>query len=128
MNKKRILLIDDDLQFGRLTQLTLQATANFEVSVQSDSRKAIETAREFKPDLILLDILMPGLDGGDIERLLEGDPKLCEVPILVVSAIVSENDAGPDGLVQSGGNVMVPKTIDPSMLIQCIEDRLCGKI
>ncbi|NNE93705.1 MAG: response regulator [Verrucomicrobiales bacterium] len=128
MNKRKILVIDDDLQFGKLTRLNLEQTGFFDVSIENDSTKAIDTAREFKPDLILLDIVMPGLDGGDVERLLKEDAMLKDVPILVVSAIVSEADLPPggDGGKTVGDDFMVPKTINPSLLIEIIESRLGG--
>ncbi len=127
MEKRKLLVIDDDVPFGKLTRLNLEQTGNFEVEVQSDSTKALETAREFKPDIILLDIVMPGLDGGDVERLLKADPYLGKVPVILVSAIVSESDAGGSGpVVQSGGDVMLPKTVGFDVLLKCIEDRISG--
>ena len=124
MKKKRILIVDDDPQFGVLAKLSLEETGMFEVSVQTDSNTAVPTAREFLPDLILLDIVMPGLDGGDVQNLLRSDPMLRDVPVLIVSAIVSGEDADEDGIVESGGDTMLPKTVDPRALISKIEQKL----
>lgn len=124
MKKKRILIVDDDPQFGVLAKLTLEETGLFEVSVKTDSNGAIDAAREFRPDLILLDIVMPGLDGGDVQALLKNDPLLCHVPVLIVSAIVSGEDADEDGIVYSGGDTLLPKTVNPAVLIEKIEGKL----
>jgi CheY-like chemotaxis protein len=124
MKKKRILIIDDDPQFGLLAKLTLEETGMFEVSVTTDSNEAIPAAREFLPDLILLDIVMPGLDGGDVQALLRNDPMLRDVPVLIVSAIVSGEDADDDGVVYSAGDTLLPKTVNPRVLIEKIEQKL----
>ncbi|MCB1207097.1 MAG: response regulator [Verrucomicrobiae bacterium] len=121
---KRILIVDDDPQFGILAKLTLEETGMFEVKVQNESNDALAVARSFLPDLILLDIVMPGLDGGDVQALLKNDPLLHDVPVLIVSAIVSGEDADDDGIVYSGGDTLLPKTVNPKVLIEKIEQKL----
>lgn len=128
MKKKRILIVDDDPQFGVLAKLTLEETGIFDVTVQTDSNEAISTAREFLPDLILLDIVMPGLDGGDVQALLKNDPILCDIPVLIVSAIVAGEDTDDDGIVYSGGDTLLPKTVDPKAMIEKIEQKLAEVI
>lgn len=128
MTKKRILIVDDDPQFGNLAKLNLSMRDVFEVEVQSDSGKAIDTAREFKPDLILLDVVMPGLDGGDVQALLRKDPHLADVPVLIVSALVSQEDADDNGIAHSGGTAMLPKTVSPDLMVKCIEEKLAGRL
>lgn len=124
MKMKRILIVDDDPQFGILAKLTLEETGMFEVMVQNESNDALAVARSFLPDLILLDIVMPGLDGGDVQALLKNDPLLHDVPVLIVSAIVSGEDADDDGIVYSGGDTLLPKTVNPKVLIEKIEQKL----
>lgn len=124
MKMKRILIVDDDPQFGILAKLTLEETGMFEVKVQNESNDALAVARSFLPDLILLDIVMPGLDGGDVQALLKNDPLLHDVPVLIVSAIVSGEDADDDGIVYSGGDTLLPKTVNPKVLIEKIEQKL----
>lgn len=124
MKMKRILIVDDDPQFGILAKLTLEETGMFEVMVQNESNDALAVARTFLPDLILLDIVMPGLDGGDVQALLKNDPLLHDVPVLIVSAIVSGEDADDDGIVYSGGDTLLPKTVNPKVLIEKIEQKL----
>ena len=124
MKMKRILIVDDDPQFGILAKLTLEETGMFEVKVQNESNDALAVARSFLPDLILLDIVIPGLDGGDVQALLKNDPLLHDVPVLIVSAIVSGEDADDDGIVYSGGDTLLPKTVNPKVLIEKIEQKL----
>lgn len=94
MSKPKILVIDDDPQFSALVQLNLGQSGEYEVAIENDSTKAMKLAREFKPDLVILDIVMPGLDGGDIERLFRADPDLSDVPIIIMSAIVENIPQG----------------------------------
>ena len=62
--KKRILLVDDEPSITRLLKLNLEQTGDYEVATENVSKAALATAEEFRPDLILLDVMMPDLDGG----------------------------------------------------------------
>jgi two-component system, OmpR family, response regulator len=88
MHKKRILIVDDDVSSTRLTKLNLEATNRFDVRIEKWPEDTLATAREYKPDLIILDIMMPGLFGGDVAERLRADPQFRFVPILFVSAAV----------------------------------------
>src|ERR1035438_4062424 len=77
--KKRILVVDDEPALTRMIKLTLEQTEQYEVRTENLGRKAIEAAREFKPELILLDVLMPDMLGSEIAAQLEQDPELSAV-------------------------------------------------
>jgi DNA-binding response OmpR family regulator len=124
MNPKRILIIDDDKGLTQMVKLNLQATGHYEVCIENCSTHAVETARRFHPDLILLDYVMPGLDGGDVTLRLQEDPLLSSVPIIMVSALVSNAEASPDGTVSCGGQVMLAKPVTMRNLLKCIERHL----
>src|SRR4051812_5997949 len=64
--KRRILIVDDEPDFTFMMGLTLEQTGQFEVRQENDAFQALATAREFLPDLILLDVMMPDMDGGDV--------------------------------------------------------------
>ena len=75
-------------------KLVLEDTGNFEVCVETDSVSALAAARKFQPDVVLLDNLMPVLDGGDVSAQLKQDPFLSSLPIIVVTALVANSEAG----------------------------------
>lgn len=66
MTKKRIMLIDDHPKFTQSMKIYLESTGAYEVREVNSGRRALAAVRHFKPDLILLDIIMPGMDGGDV--------------------------------------------------------------
>ena len=92
MNKKRLLVIDDESGFTRLLKLTLEKTGNFIVREENEGTNAWLTAREFRPDIVFLDIVMPKIDGGDVAQQIRSDPMLANVPIVFLTAIVSERE------------------------------------
>ena len=122
MNPKRILIIDDESGFTRLLKLTLEKTGNFIVREENDGTRAHETAREFKPDLILLDIVMPKIDGGDVASKIKADWSLTKTPIVFLTAIVSNKEAHSSNLI--GGFPFLAKPVSLDNLIKCIEEHL----
>jgi DNA-binding response OmpR family regulator len=88
---KKILLIEDDKLFVRIyrNQLT---KAGYEVKFLENGINAVKTAKEFKPDLIMLDIVMPVKDGFDSLEELKADSMTSEIPVFILSALESETD------------------------------------
>lgn len=121
MAKQRILIIDDEKGFTRMVKLNLEKTGNFEVREENRAPSALMTAREFKPDLILLDVIMPTLDGGDVYAQLQKDRHLKKTPVVFLTATVSKNEAGMHGL-NSGGALFLAKPVSVENLIQCIRE------
>jgi CheY-like chemotaxis protein len=126
MTKKRILIIDDDVPLTQSMRINFEETGDYEVEIVNDSIQAMKRAREFRPDVILLDVVMPGYDGGDISAQLKDDAMLRDVPVLIITALVS-NDETPEGSpVESGGQTMIAKPIKFEKLVQVIESKLGG--
>ena len=73
---RRILIVDDEAGFTRLLKLTLEGTKRYVVKEENDGSRALATARIFRPELVLLDIVMPKMDGGDVARQLSGRPDI----------------------------------------------------
>ena len=88
MAKKRILLVDDEKSFTTLLKLNLEETGEYEVRVENWGEDAFGAARDFDPDLILLDIIMPRMPGGNVAAQMAGDPKLKDIPIVFLTAAV----------------------------------------
>ena len=123
MEKKRILIIDDEAAFTRMVKLNLEGTGAFEVREENRATYAMATAREFKPDLIFLDVIMPAKDGGDIAADLQKDRALKGTPIIFLTATISQREAGAGGLT-SGGSLFLAKPVSVERLVQCINERV----
>jgi CheY-like chemotaxis protein len=120
MSEKRVLIIDDESGFTRLLKLTLQRTGRFEVLEENDGTKAWLTAREFAPDIIFLDVVMPQIDGGDVAQQIRSDPALAHVPIIFLTAIVSSKEGGHE----IGGYPFLAKPVSLDTIVRCIEEHL----
>ncbi len=121
MEKKRILIIDDEPGFTRMVKLNLEKTGFFEVREENKATYAIAAAREFKPDLVLLDVIMPTMDGGDVAAHIKADRHLRDTPVVFLTATVSPSEAG-DGGLNSGGALFLAKPVSVENLIKCIND------
>ena len=88
-----MLVIDDNPASTRLTRLTLERIVTCSILELNHSLRALDTAQSFRPDLVLLDVEMPGLDGATVWRQLRADPGLCRVPIIFLTSLVTEAEA-----------------------------------
>ena len=89
----RILIIDNDRDTTHLVKVLLERTGDYLVLEEHDATKAYQSARDFRPDLILLDIVMPGTDGGEVAARIESDPVLQRTPIIFLTALVTRAEA-----------------------------------
>jgi len=119
--KKRILVVDDEPDFTYSIRMGLETLGNYEVREENAASHARRAAREFMPHLILLDIMMPDLDGSEVAAEIREDHKLRNVPVVFCTALVSKKEVR-HGSCTSGGNVFLPKPFDLEKLIECIED------
>jgi len=122
MDKKKILIVDDESGFTHLLKLTLEKAGDFTVLEENDGTRAREVARTFRPDLILLDIVMPKIDGGEVASQIKSDPVLKDTRIVFLTAIVSKKEAAAGGLI--GGFPFLSKPVTLEGLIQCINENL----
>ena len=121
MEKKRVLIIDDEASFTRMVKLNLEKTGTFEVREENKAAYALAAAREFKPDVILLDVIMPTMDGGDVAAQIRNDRHLKGTPIIFLTATVSQREAG-DGGLNSGGDLFLAKPVSVENLIHCLNE------
>lgn len=119
-DKTRVLVIDDETAFTRMVKLNLEATGRYEVGIVNESPQAVATATEFAPDIILLDIIMPQADGGDVAHDLRTRPATKQIPIVFVSAMVSQKETHR-GFYESGGEHFLAKPVDTATLTGAIE-------
>jgi len=123
MNKKRILIVDDEVSFTRLVKLNLEQAGDYEVRTESNGALAVSAAMAFKPDLILLDNIMPDLDGGDVIARLKSNASLKDIPVVFLTATVRKQEVDARGGV-IGGFPFVAKPVTVSALVVCIEENL----
>jgi CheY-like chemotaxis protein len=121
MDKKRILLVDDEPGVTTMTKLNLERTGNYEVCVENHPGHALEAAKGFHPDMILLDITMPDMDGPEVASQIKADDKLKDTPIVFLTAVVSRYDTG-DNALKRGGQVFLSKPVNLKTLLGCIEE------
>ena len=119
---RRILIVDDEAGFTRLLKITLEGTKRYIVKEENDGSQALVTARQFRPELILLDIVMPKMDGGDVARQIASDPILKDVKIIFLTAIVSQREAAGVGGI--GGFPFMAKPVSLAALTATIEETL----
>jgi len=120
--KPRILVVDNNAQFADRVRLLLEATGNYIACAVNDPRRALEAARSFKPDLVVVDLIMPQADGLEVAAQLEADWALHAVPIVFMTALITPEEAR-DGR-RINGHRVVPKPTHGFDLIKVVEENL----
>ena len=115
---RRILVADDDPVIVRLLQVNFRLEG-YEVETAAHGEEALERARDLQPDLILLDVMMPGLDGWEVCRRLNADPSISHIPIIFLSARAQEEDRRRGR--ELGVAEYVTKPFDPGELVGVID-------
>jgi len=113
----KILIIDDELEITEIVE-TFLTEAGYQVAVENSSLNAASKAREFKPDVILLDIMMPGSDGYAVCKELKQDPNFAETPIIFLTGKDREDDQGRS--FQSGGDMYIKKPFSCERLLEIV--------
>ena len=124
--KKRILVVDDEPALTRMVKLVLEKSGNYEVRTENQGTMAIPAAREFKPDLIFLDVMMPDMGGDEVSAQLKEDAELAKIPFIFMTAIVTPDEVEETGS-NIGGNLFLAKPVKPDQLLATIESTLGGK-
>ncbi|MCA9771391.1 MAG: response regulator transcription factor [Myxococcales bacterium] len=124
MAKERILAVDDEEDILELIRFNV-ARDGYTAITATSGEKALELARREKPDLILLDVMLPGLDGLEVCKRLKSDPSLRHIPVLMLSAKGEEADI-VSGL-ELGANDYIPKPFSPRVLMAKIRAALRGR-
>ena len=121
-NKPRILIVDDNPRFSHSARLILQESGQYVVCEENDAASAIETARSFRPDLILLDLVMPQVDGAEVAAQVESDWALHGVPIVFVTGLVTRDEARNGQRID--GHRVVSKPVSSFDLLGAVEESL----
>jgi CheY-like chemotaxis protein len=121
-NKPRILIVDDNPRFSHSARLILQQSGQYVVCEENDAAGAVETARSFRPDLTLLDLIMPGVDGAEVAAQIESDWALHGVSIVFVTGLVTSDEARNGQRID--GHRVVSKPISSSHLLRVVDESL----
>ena len=111
---KRIMMIEDDLDIQAVARLALETLGGFTVEVCSRGHEALETAPVFGPDLILIDVMMPGMDGPTTLQRLRAMPQTALVPVVFMTAKVMPHEI--DHYKTLGALGVIRKPFDPMTL------------
>ncbi len=122
MQKKKILIIDDEKAFTTMLKLNLELTGLYEVATENDPVNALASALKSSPDLILLDVIMPNVDGPDIAFQIKNYPLLKGIPIVFLTATVRKEEVKSGGMI--AGHCFVAKTDSLSSLFDTIENEI----
>lgn len=117
---QHVLCVEDEPDIRTVAQIALETVGGLRTSFCPSGVEALETARACKPDLIVLDVMMPGLDGPGALKQLRNDPDTHAIPVVFMTAKVQPNEV--DELKSLGALDVVAKPFDPMKLAQQLRD------
>ncbi len=122
MDAKKILIVDDEEDVLRVLEKRLTASG-YLVLTANNGRKAVTLAKNERPALVLLDIVMPEMDGSEVAQVLKNDPATRDIPILHITCLLTGNEEKEMGNM-IGGNFFVAKPFNFPGLLKEIEKHL----
>ena len=118
---KKILLVEDEEDLAYAISMRLETTG-YQVLLSNDGQDALNKARSEKPDLIILDIMLPKIDGFKVCRMLKFDEKYKRIPIIILTARAQQQDERIG--YEVGANAFLTKPFEPKVLMDKIEELL----
>lgn len=122
MDKKRLLIIDDTDSFCNLVKMNLELDGEFAVDVATRGKKGIELAEKLKPDLIILDIIMPDMDGISVLKVLREHMGTSDIPVIMLTA--SEDEVFKAKAADFENNAYLTKPVSAEALKSKIKEIL----
>ena len=105
---KCVLCVDDEVDFQSIIRISLERLGGIKTHFCTDPQNAMARAREVKPDLILLDLLMPGMDGATLFKKLQADPELSRIPVVFLTAVMTGPEARNLNMLGAAGVLTKP--------------------
>ena len=121
MDKKKVLIIEDEKELAEVLRDVLKAE-DFDAEWVDDGRKGVEKAKQYKPDLIILDLMLHDLHGVNVCKALRGDGETSKTKILIYTGRMEPGVA--DDALKAGGDLYLSKTTPPSKVVSIIKDLL----
>jgi CheY-like chemotaxis protein len=115
---KRVLVVDDDRVIQQLLEVNLELEGYEVVATASDGREALDKIHELKPDIVILDVMMPKMDGLEVTKRLRADPATAKIPVILLSARAQDMDIR-EGL-DIGASAYLTKPFDPVELLEVV--------
>jgi len=115
MMKKKILIIDDEKSFTNILKLWFENTGEFKVLEENNALHGLTAARHFQPDLIVLDINMPDMSGGELASVIKEDPNLQDIPVIFLTGLINRQEER-----NIRGSFYVSKPVRMNHLLDCI--------
>jgi len=125
MSKYKVLIIDDEVNLTKMLKLNLDETNKFDTRTLNDGKLAIDLVKEFMPDLVLLDVMMPDIQGNEIADQILQDDEIKHIKIVFLTAIVTKNEI-PEESKTIGGRKFIAKPVKVDDLVATIEEVLAG--
>lgn len=123
--KGKILIVEDDRYISKMYQLKL-SLEGYDVQVAENGEEGVDKVKEFMPDIMLLDILMPKLDGFEVLKIVKADDTTKNIPVLVMSNLGQE-DHVEKGMKLGAIGYVVKSQYTPSKVVEKIKSVLAGK-
>ena len=120
----RVLVVDDDPQVLRLMRVNLELEG-YDVVSAPDGEEALEAVVNERPDVVVCDVMMPGVDGLTVLRSLRANPQFSKIPFVVVSAKAQRSDV--KAALDMGADKYITKPFDPQDLLDAVENLLNGR-
>lgn len=117
---KRILYVDDERDILDIVDFSLSQVGEYQVQLCCSGREALNLALEYRPDLILLDVMMPDMDGPETLKVLQSHPEISQCPIVFITAKVQKDEV--EAYKRLGAVGVISKPFDPMLLPQQVED------
>ncbi|HNV86502.1 MAG TPA: response regulator [Candidatus Omnitrophota bacterium] len=117
--RKKILIADDDVLESYLVKSILEATGQYEVTLEARGSKVVKKALALRPDLILQDIVMPEKEGSEIAWEIKNTPELAAIPIVFMTGSASKDDLDTEGKI--GGNPFIIKPASAEEILRQVK-------
>lgn len=123
--RKHILIVDDEQEFVQMLKLRLESSG-YAVETALNADECLKKAKQTAPDLIIIDIVMPGMSGGELAGLLKKDPKINKTPLIFLTAMLRKREEESNMTIHIGNETYpaITKPFDPIKLLKTIQEQL----
>ncbi len=123
--KIKILVVDDEISITRMIKINLEMTGKYDVRTENFGRDVLQAVREFQPDLLFLDVMMPDISGDEVFTMLKEDDDLNHTKVVFLTALVTRDETA-GGHNKIGGNIFLAKPVKTKDLVHVIDKVLFG--